>query len=150
MKSTIIQLQDIIAKYEPMLLLLNEEQLTAKPNPAKWSKKEIIGHLIDSALNNARRFIVAQYEDSPHIVYAQDIWVSASGYQHYESKDLIALWVLINKHIISILSVMKPEVYQRRCLTGALHTIEWLAADYNKHLLHHMHVIVDMEPVAYP
>lgn len=150
MKETISQLQDIIAQYEPMLLQLKEEQLTAKPNPAKWSKKEIIGHLIDSALSNARRFVVAQYEDAPHIVYVQDTWVKASGYQNYDAADLISLWRLLNKHIVSILSNMNPELYSRTCVTGEPHTIEWLAADYNKHLLHHMHVILDLEPVVYP
>ncbi|MBI1779777.1 MAG: DinB family protein [Sphingobacteriales bacterium] len=150
MKTTIEQLEKIIADYTPMLFQLKEEQLTAKPNPAKWSKKEIIGHLVDSALTNSRRFVVAQYEDSPHIVYAQNTWVTTSGYQNYASADLINLWSLLNKHICSILANMNSELYSRTCVTGEPHTIEWLAADYNKHLLHHMHVILDLEPIAYP
>lgn len=150
MKKTIEQLQTIIEKYKPLLLQLNEEALVAKPNPAKWSKKEIIGHLIDSALSNSRRFVVAQYEDNPKIVYAQDTWVKASGYQNYLSKDLIDLLALINKHICQILATMPPELYNRIAVTSEPHTIEWLAADYNKHLLHHLHVALDLEPVAYP
>ena len=150
MKETIEQLKAITEKYAPLLSAISEDVLVAKPNASKWSKKEVIGHLVDSALNNARRFVVAQYEDSPHIVYAQDTWVNASGYQYYSSIDLITLWLLVNKHIISVLSNMKPEMYNRKCITGELHTIEWLAADYNKHLLHHIHAVVDREPVAYP
>ena len=30
----------------------SEEILKKKPSPEKWSKKEILGHLIDSAINN--------------------------------------------------------------------------------------------------
>jgi DinB superfamily len=150
MKGTIEQLEKIITDYTPLLKKLSEEALTAKPNPAKWSKKEIIGHLIDSALTNARRFVVAQYEEQPKIIYAQNEWVTASGYQNYSTGDLINLWVLINKHICSILSTMQPEMYSRICITAEPHTIEWLAADYNKHLLHHMHVVLDMEAVVYP
>lgn len=150
MKETIAQLQGIIEKYQPLLQQLSEAELTAQPTTDKWSKKEILGHLVDSALTNQRRFMVGQYEENPHIVYAQNYWVSASGYQDYNTNDLILLWVLINKHICAVLSNMKPELYSRQCLTSQLHSIEWLAADYNKHLLHHMHVIVNMEPVAYP
>lgn len=150
MKETIEQLEKIIADYKPLLSNLTEGELSAKSNPGKWSKKEIVGHLIDSALTNARRFIVAQYEDNPKIVYAQDTWVKASGYQNYESKNLIDLWALINKHICQILSSLQPDLQKRICITGEPHTIEWLAADYNKHLLHHLHVILDLEPVAYP
>ena len=150
MKETIEQLEKIIAEYKLLLGKLTEEELSAKPNPAKWSKKEIIGHLVDSALTNSRRFVVAQYEDNPKIVYAQGVWVKASGYQNYQSKDLIDLWALINRHICQILSSMPPDLYNRIAVTSEPHTIEWLAADYNKHLLHHLHVILDLEPVAYP
>lgn len=150
MEQTIDQLKKIIADYSPLLNQLSEDEFSSKPNPAKWSKKEITGHLIDSALTNARRFVVAQYEDNPKIVYAQDTWVKASGYQNYAAKDLIDLWALINKHICQILSSMSPDLYNRLCVTGEPHTIEWLAADYNKHLLHHLHVILDLEPVGYP
>ena len=71
MENTIQQLQSIIDNYTPQLQRLPEDAWPAKPNPAKWSKKEILGHLIDSAQNNIRRFIVAQYEDNPKITYAQ-------------------------------------------------------------------------------
>ena len=150
MEKTINELEGIIEKYQQLLWQLTEETLSAKPNPAKWSRKEIIGHLVDSALNNARRFVVAQYEEAPHIVYAQDTWVKASGYQQYDSKELIQLWVLINKHICSILAATPQEMYNRTCLTQQVHTIEWLAADYNKHLLHHLHAVLDLEPIPYP
>jgi len=150
MESTISQLEQILEKYSPGLSRIKEHEFTAKPLPHKWSKKEILGHLIDSAQTNIRRFIVAQYEEGPFIKYAQDHWVDAVNYQNYNSKDLIALWVLLNKHIGIVLKNMSPEIAARLCNTGELHTLEWLAADYNKHLLHHLHQVLDREPVAYP
>jgi hypothetical protein len=30
------------------------------------------------------------------------------------------------------------------------YTIDWLAADYCNHLLHHLHHILDLDPIAYP
>jgi len=150
MKNTIIKLEQLIQEYIPLLKNISEEIMLAKPASGKWSKKEIIGHLIDSALTNSRRFIVCQYEDAPKIVYAQVEWVIASGYQSYDTNDLIQLWTLLNKHICHILENTPEHLWQRTCMTQQLHTIEWLATDYVKHLKHHMHVVLDMEPVAYP
>lgn len=150
MKEVTQQLKIIIDKYTGQLYQIPLNELEAKPNPAKWSRKEIIGHLIDSAQNNIRRFVVAQHELNPHIVYAQDSWVAAANYQHYPVKDLIELWVLLNKHLCIVLENLPAAMEERQCLTSELHSIKWLAADYNKHLLHHLHHVLQLEPVAYP
>jgi hypothetical protein len=145
-------LYKIVDDYSGKLKTISEVDYTAKPNPNKWSKKEIVGHMIDSAQSNIRRFVVAQYEDAPFIMYNQDKWVAISNYQNYPTKDLIQLWTLLNKHICVILSNTNEESAQRICKTNnqTEHTIEWLAQDYIKHLLHHLHRVLDLEPVAYP
>lgn len=150
MENSIQQLQSIIENYAGHLQKLTEDEWSYKPNPAKWSKKEVLGHLIDSAQNNIRRFIVAQYDDKPKIVYAQDNWVAAANYQNYITADLINLWVLLNKHICIVLENIPKDVYENLCDAGKIHSIEWLAEDYNKHVLHHLHQLLNMEPVAYP
>lgn len=150
MKKTITQLENIVAEYTPLLRSINIDEYKNKPNPAKWSKIEILGHLIDSAQTNIRRFVVAQYEDQPHLVYRQDDWVKIANYQEYPLADLIQLWALLNKHICIVLSNVPADKYAAVCVTQAPHTIEWLAEDYNKHLLHHLHQVCALEPVAYP
>ncbi len=150
MNNTITELQNIIEKYTPLLKKVNEPSFRAKPLPGKWSKIEELGHLIDSAQNNIRRFIVAQHEDQPHIVYRQDEWVKISNYQDYPVTDLVEFWGLINRHICMILKNTPAEKAGRPVMTQSLHSIEWLAADYNKHLLHHLHHLLELEPVAYP
>ena len=150
MKQSIVELENIIRTYPPLLYKINEPDLALKPAPEKWSKKEVLGHLVDSVQNNIRRFIVAQYEEQPPIVYAQNFWVTAADYQQYDTKDLIDLWTLLNKHACVILKNIPAGVEQKECLAGTLHTIEWLAQDYNKHLLHHLHQVLNMEPVPYP
>lgn len=150
MDTIIKELEEAIDEYASQLKNVTEEKYSAKPLPHKWSKKELLGHLIDSAQSNIRRFVVGQYEDKPHIMYAQDTWVKAADYQHYNINDLISLWVLINKHMVIVLKNIPPGVEERLCLTSELHSIKWLAADYIKHLKHHLHQILDLEPVPYP
>ena len=151
MQPTILNLEKIIHNYARRLAAMPEPVYEAKPKPDKWSKKEILGHLVDSAQNNIRRFIVAQYEDGPTIGYAQDAWVACSGYQAYPTEDLVTLWTLLNRHIVIILRQMSPEAAQRMCsMGGQPQNLEWVAADYCNHLLHHLHQILDLEPIAYP
>jgi len=150
MKDSAEALEKIIISYAPLLKQVAEEDFVLKLAPAKWSKKEILGHLVDSIQNNIRRFIVAQYEEQPHIVYAQDYWVASAGYQYYDTNDLIALWILLNRHACVILKNIPDEFGKKECLTEAPHSIEWLAEDYNKHLLHHLHQILNLESIPYP
>jgi hypothetical protein len=150
MHSIAFELHAVIEQHHSNLLAISEEKMAYKPVPSKWSKKEIMGHLVDSAQNNIRRFIVSQYEDLPLIVYDQDKWVAASGYQTMETADIINLWHLLNKQLASILNQMPAAMMKRQCRAEKPHTMEWLAQDYFKHLRHHLHQVLDLEPVAYP
>ena len=143
------ELEAVIQGHVAALRAMLKDKMEYKPAPGKWSKKEILGHMIDSAQNNIRRFIVAQYEDNPTITYKQDNWVAISGYQTYDQTALVNLWYLLNKHIVVILERMPAEMMQRSCQTEKPHTIDWLAKDYIRHLLHHLHQVLDLEPVAY-
>ena len=144
------QLKTFIDQHVEALKLLPESDMVFKSAPGKWSKKEIIGHLIDSAQNNIRRFVVAQYEDSPSIVYNQDKWVTIVNYQQWNTNDLVNLWYLLNIQAAEILKNTCTEMAQRKCQTQELHSLEWLAVDYIKHLRHHIHQVLNLEPAAYP
>ena len=150
MQQTASELASLIHQYSDRLYGLKEEEVSIKLSPTKWSKKEILGHLIDSAQSNIRRFVVAQYEEQPFIRYNQDAWVTITGYQQHEFKSIVDLWKLMNLHIVRILSNLTPEMAQRTVKTSEVHTVEWLAIDYIKHLKHHVHQVLDLEPVPYP
>ena len=150
MKSIAGELEAFINQHITALQALAEDKMAFKPSPAKWSKREIMGHLIDSTQNNIRRFVIAQYEDNPAISYNQEKWVVIANYQQWETISLIRLWYLLNRQVSEILKNTSTETAQRTCQTGELHTIEWLAVDYIKHLRHHIHQVLELEPVSYP
>lgn len=120
----------------------SEETLKQRPAPGKWSKKEILGHLIDSAQNNIRRLVVGQYEPGAHIVYNQDVWVQAADYQDYKSGDLIQLWVLLNQHFIRVMENLPESAYPVLTNWGKDEpeyvTLQYVAEDYLRHLDHHL------------
>ncbi|MBL7858794.1 MAG: DinB family protein [Cyclobacteriaceae bacterium] len=146
MENTTAELAQIVNNFSARLNTLADVEFTAKPDPQKWSKQEVLGHLVDSAQNNLRRFIVGQYQSTPpKIVYDQDFWVKANAYQNMKKEDVIMLWKFINERIIDVLNTMPPENHARLCDTGKdtvqLHTIEWLASDYVRHMKHHLNQI---------
>jgi hypothetical protein len=143
MNSTIEELRNIVNIYTEKIRNISESEFSAKPLLNKWSKQEVLGHLIDSAQNNLRRFICGQYEIIPSkIVYDQDFWVTANGYQNMKKEDVLALWKLINERIAAVLERMPDENKIKQSQTSELHTLEWLAGDYVKHLKHHLNQII--------
>ena len=147
MKSAIAELNKIVSDFSEKIRAIPDDEFSAKPLPAKWSKKEVLGHLIDSAQNNLRRFICGQYESTPSkIVYNQDLWVAFNDYQQTDKTEIIALWTLMNRRIAAVLGKMPATSYSKSSDTGresvALHPLAWLADDYVKHLKHHLNQII--------
>ena len=147
MKNTAEELRRIVETFSSTIIGIAEKEFSAKPLPHKWSRKEVLGHLIDSAHNNLRRFICAQYEKTPpKITYDQDFWVVANGYQKMEKDDVIKMWKLINQRVAETLANMPAENHSRLCDTGKdtqnLHPLKWLAEDYVQHMKHHLNQIL--------
>jgi hypothetical protein len=97
------------------LKAFSEEVFSHKPAPAKWSKKETTGHLVDSAANNIQRFVRMQYENTPYIIYAQNEWVNLQHHQNKNSAELIQLWELLNRHIIHVLKNVPEKNFSLLC-----------------------------------
>jgi hypothetical protein len=135
-------LEEIIQHSLEKFSLLNEESWNKKTLPGKWSRKEILGHLCDSAMNNIRRFVVSQYEENNLIVYRQDDWVALQDYQSADIKDIITLWKLLNEQILRISKKIPAGKLNNNCNTPEPHTIGWLMEDYITHLKHHLDQIL--------
>src|SRR5271166_5906450 len=102
------------------LLNTNLEQVDwdYKPMPEKWSKKEIVGHLIDSAQINLQRFVRCTYQENFKLTYDQVEWVQAQRYQDADIQDLVGLWELLNVQIIRVLQNYPADRLSATCDTG--------------------------------
>ncbi|HCR75693.1 MAG TPA: DinB family protein [Chryseobacterium sp.] len=122
-----------------------EEDWAYKISPEKWSKKEILGHLCDSALSNIRRFVITQYKENENIVYDQDFWVKAQNYQNIPTSDIISLWKILNLQIVHVVENIPDEDLQRTCemtkTEPQIFTLEFIINDYISHLQHHLKAI---------
>lgn len=118
-----------------------EEEFSYKETEGKWSKKEILGHLIDSATNNHHRFVRAQFEDNPVVSYAQNEWVEVSAYQQMQQDTVIRTWKMYNAFLLEIVCNISVEVLNTKMANG--HTLAFLVEDYVSHLEHHLGQIFD-------
>ncbi|KQL50494.1 metal-dependent hydrolase [Heyndrickxia shackletonii] len=118
-----------------------ETEISNRPLPNKWSQKEILGHLCDSALNNINRFIKIQYEEQPFVIqsYNQDQWVILQNYQERPLEEIVNLFLSLNEQIINIISNIPKEGLSYLCDIGnKQETLEWLLKDYLNHMEHHI------------
>ncbi|HYL34735.1 MAG TPA: DinB family protein [Bryobacteraceae bacterium] len=109
-----------------------------------WSRKQILGHLIDSASNNHQRFVRALLLDEltwPN--YDQEGCVRAQRYQEAEWADLVRLWTSYNRFLAHVLAGVPAAKLSTKCRIGddPPLTLEELAVDYLRHMEHHLEQI---------
>lgn len=144
---SIQQLQQHMSNIPGLLTRFTNEELEAKPAPGKWSRKEILGHLIDSAINNLKRFTEVQFLPQPyHIVsYQQNELVVVNGYQHLPIEHLLQLWQLLNRQIVYVIQTTSEEklnlIVDPQYDNNERKTLGWIISDYVAHMEHHFRQI---------
>jgi hypothetical protein len=109
-----------------------------------WSRKQVIGHLIDSASNNHQRFVRAMLADALEFPgYDQAGNVRAQAVQEADWLLLVSLWASYNRYLAHILAQLPEDKLEMVCRIGAREpvTLKFLAEDYLAHLLHHLRQI---------
>jgi hypothetical protein len=141
-------LQLIIESVPERLLRLNVEKVSTRPAADKWSPKEELGHLLDSAVNNHQRIIRVQMQDKLAMPgYQQEKWVRANAYQQRAWEELIAVWTALNRHFLFAARAVPDYAWKYTCTVGESEpmTLQFVFEDYIRHLLHHLqHIGIDV------
>ncbi|GAA5501835.1 hypothetical protein Dxin01_01574 [Deinococcus xinjiangensis] len=135
------ELAQVITEHLPYLQDLTEEQAARKPTPDVWSAKEILGHLIDSGVNNHARFVLSSVQDDLHLSgYNQNDWVSVGAWQERHWADLVALWATYQGQLAHIIAHLPPASLAHSLRIGESErlTLSFVAEDYVRHQLHHL------------
>jgi hypothetical protein len=147
-------LRDTIAAEEPRLRAISEQSASAPAKPGVWTKKQELGHLVDSATNNRVRFIRGALENGfSGPSYDGDGWVAIGGYNEVTWASLIDLWKALNQALVRVVDNIPPERLSALCRVAdaAPVTLQFLIEDYVLHMRHHLDHIVGREHLTeYP
>ncbi len=146
------RLRRTITSALPKLGAITDHDASLPRAPGKWSRKEIVGHLIDSASNNHQRFVRAQFtNDLVFPGYDQDAWVSVQQYGIAPWSSLVTLVAEFNLHLARVIESIPSDVRTRARMRHNLHeiaftqipasapaTLEYFMGDYVVHLEHHL------------
>lgn len=143
-------LRSVIIETSPRLMSLSEEFVSQPRVSGKWSRKEILGHLIDSACNNHRRFVKMQVQSGLMLDgYEQDDWVRLQHYQQESWQAVVTLWQAYNLHLAHVIEQIPTGSLANTCMLGGKTlTLEFLVTDYLAHLEHHLTQILEQNTVA--
>ena len=123
-----------------------EAELLKKSSPEKWSKKEILGHLIDSAVYNLERFTKIKFAPQPFEIqpYPQDDLVKSNDYQNNSVMQILDLWGSLNRQILSLWKSYSEAELKLKINISYLNQevdLEWWINDYREHMEHHFRQI---------
>ncbi|CAN5801548.1 DinB family protein [soil metagenome] len=157
MQSFLDDFRKTIETAENWLLSIPEHQSQISRAEGKWSPKELIGHLIDSAANNHLRLVRAQFNDELAFSgYEQKDWVRVQGYNQEPWHQLVQLWKThYNMHLLHVISLVpeptriKPrsthslDQLAKTVSKGDFVTLDYFMRDYVAHLKNHVAQITD-------
>lgn len=147
MKETIHKLNQLLKSGIDYLSKTSESELATKASPEKWSKKEILGHLIDSGINNLQRFTEIQFENKPYKIrkYNQNELVKVNDYQNSDIKEILEFWCSINSRIKKVMELQTNDSlnYKIELEKNNISDLRFLMTDYVNHLEHHLNQIMD-------
>lgn len=135
----------------PNLRSLSEEQAAAARGGRDWTRKQELGHLIDSASNNHQRFVRTALDGAySGPGYAQNGWVAIHGYQDRPWTSLVEFWWQYNALLGAVVGRIEPKRLEAECIVnGAKLTLGFVIEDYVFHMQHHIDQILD-RPVITP
>ena len=134
------RLADVLRKAMPWLVTISEAEASVPEREGKWSAKEIIGHLTDSAVNNLGRIVRMQRDQDQYLPgYDQMEWVRAQHYAERDWAEVLGLWFALNEHIVwTIAHLEKDTLAHRGEVAGSPITLGFLIEDYVAHMQHHL------------
>jgi hypothetical protein len=137
-----------VDSFRRALLELPPESAGTHWRAGGWTRKQIVGHLLDSAANNRQRFVRAATEGAyTGPTYEQAAWVAAHGYDGQTWETLLRWWDAEHEILAAVVDLIPEERLEASCTVGANvpATLRFLIEDYLAHQRGHIAQIAASE-----
>jgi len=141
MKELSEKLLSVIEAAEPRLRAISAPESTKPVLPGGWSRKQVLGHLIDSASNNHQRFVRAALQPSLDFPgYDQEGNIRVQAPQEADWPLLLSLWAAYNRYLAHVMAHLPASKLETPCRIGSHEpaSLRFIATDYLTHLVHHL------------
>jgi hypothetical protein len=131
----------VVNSAEENLRRVSTEESRAPILAGGWSRRQVMGHLIDSASNNHQRFVRASLQDSLEFPgYDQNGWARVQAAEEVDWSLLVALWANYNRYLAHVIAHLPPAKLEVPIRIGQNEpvTLKFLAEDYLHHMVHHL------------
>ncbi|MDQ6676085.1 MAG: DinB family protein [Acidobacteriota bacterium] len=147
-------LAQIVADEYRSLMLVSESDAAEKRPTGGWTRKQELGHLIDSAANNHNRIVRAALDgEYSGPGYEQDRWVDLHGYAGLPWLRIVNFWRDYNLLLADVIERVSIEALVSACMISGAPpvTLGYLIEDYIVHMRHHVDHVLDRKQITpYP
>jgi hypothetical protein len=136
-----VELLRVVSSAEEILRGVGAEESSSPILAGGWSRRQVMGHLIDSASNNHQRFVRASLQNSLDFPgYDQKGWARVQSAEEADWPLLVALWANYNRYLAHVIAHLPAAKLEVPCRIGESEpvTLKFLAEDYLHHMVHHL------------
>ena len=136
-----VELARVLDAAEIALRRVSEEESGRPVLAGGWSRKQLLGHLIESASNNHQRFVRAALADALEFpAYDTPGSVRVEAVESAGWTMLVDLWASYDRYLVHVIRHLPAAKLDVVCRIGANApvSLRYLVEDYVRHLVHHL------------
>lgn len=135
-------LRAAVEEATPLLAAVSDAESQSSAREGVWCAREILGHLVDSACNNHRRFVIGPLPQTTRFEgYDQNVWVARQRYRDVPWAEVVSLWTAYNRHLAHLMACTSVDEGASSAMapdgSGPV-SVAYLMHDYVVHLRHHL------------
>ncbi len=133
--------QETVKKLQKLIKPLSKKQLSARPEPGKWSITEILAHLVDAEIVGSWRMrLVIGSDGVPIQAFDQDVWAETFEYRRRDPKVSLETFRVLRENNLRMLKALPKNLWENHGMHSerGKETVAHLVQMFAGHDLNHL------------